>query len=178
MSSSETVYVVDADFLSSFIMVGEMDKVYELIPGNLIMLDEVYRELNERQFWRAAIRRELRGRKIKRENTPLELAMEIGRIKSKHPVDSGEAEVLAYCSIAPDERVVCSNNCSQISGYCREYNLAVHTTSMHLILLLDSGKVPEVELDRIWTAMIQAGRRMPFPTFGKAVKERATVFRI
>ncbi|MDO9509557.1 MAG: hypothetical protein Q7I97_09535 [Thermovirgaceae bacterium] len=183
MTKTIEEYVLDADYIRTFLEIGCCPEWMHMIPRQYVLLDTVKGEVDGFPPLFAPL---VEGYISRGEITYKEIAansmefFERIELKRQYGIGAGETAVLAYCKCRKQNGevgIVTSNNMSELGAIILELNLGVWSSTMQMIQLYDKGLINLIEAEKAWQDMKKHKRRTPkYDTFAGVLKNRSKIF--
>ena len=161
----EPPLILDADFISSFAWVNRLDILEGLYPKRMVILDEVFEELDRVPHLVARVEVSVKNGHVKRMSIFADSpeALQLGKLLDTGKYGSGEAACMAY--LTQHDGILGSNNLSDVKAFCIQNNKCLLTTADVMYQAFKAGLIGLDEANRIWSEMISKKRKLPASSF-------------
>jgi len=174
--------ICDTDFLSAFLKVSELNIVYAVVDGRMIIPQTVIDELKNDKGGRFSndIISLMNNEKV--EIQEIEYGTKEFELYIKFTdnpdseftnVDKGEAAALAIAIIQGG--TIASNNLRDIMQYVKGYKLNLMTTGMAIHEAVENGIIGKDDASRIWDDIVRLGCKIGADSFEEYVNKKAYI---
>jgi hypothetical protein len=174
MEKSEKMILLDADVISHFIKGDLLNKLPEIYPGRLIILDIVKEEILKRKGWRSIIERFVKRTDVQKIDFPQDenYVIEYAYLRSTrgYALGKGESASMAYCRF--NENILASSNLKDIFKYCHLHNIEYITTKDILVEGFRKGIIMEKECDIFIRKIKEKGSKFPYNNFRQVIDDK------